>query len=192
VLPAAGRNRYHRSIMRTSHLLIGVLALALAGAAAFAWLAPSGPDRAPELALTTLQGQQLRFTELRGRPVVVTFWSISCPSCIQDIAKLTALHEALAGRGLEIIAIAMPYDPPSHVLAVSRGRQIPYPVALDIRGEAARAFGDVRLTPTTFVIAPDGRVREVHTGALDVERVHTLVLSLLPGKDTLDTQSAGG
>ena len=178
--------------MRTSHLLIGVFALALAGAGAFAWLAPSGPGRVPELGLTTLQGKQLRFAELRGRPVLVTFWSISCPSCIEDIAELTALYKALAGRGLEIIAIAMPYDPPSHVLALSRSRQIPYPVALDIRGEAARAFGDVHLTPTTFVIAPDGRVREQHTGALDVERVRALVLSLLPGNDTLDTQSAGG
>ena len=179
--------------MRTGHLLIGVLALALTGGIlAFSWLAPSGPDRVPELALTTLQGRQLSFTELRGRPVLVTFWSISCPSCIEDIAKFTALYEALAGRGLEIIAIAMPYDPPSHVLALSTGREIPYPVALDIRGEAARAFGDVHLTPTTFVIAPDGRVRERHTGALDVERVRTLVLSLLPDNGTLNKQSAGG
>jgi peroxiredoxin len=178
--------------MRTSQLLMGVLALALAGGAAFAWLAPSRPGRVPQLALTTLQGEQLRFAELRGRPVLVTFWSISCPSCIEDITKLTALHEELAARGLEIIAIAAPYDPPSHVLALSRARQIPYPVALDIRGEAARAFGDVQLTPTTFVIGPNGRIREAHTGALDAERVHALVLSLLPGNETLDIQSAGG
>ncbi len=191
-LSAARLNRYHPAIMRPSHLLSGALALALAGGLAFAWLAPSGPGRVPELELTTLQGEQLNIAQRRGRPALVTFWSISCPVCVEDIATLSTLHKELAGRGLEIIAIAMPYDPPSHVLALSRSKQIPYPVVLDIRGEAAHAFGDVRLTPTTFVVAPDGRVLKAHTGALDVDRVRTRVLSLLPGDNTLDTQAAGG
>lgn len=178
--------------MRPRHLIIGIFALALAAGAAFAWLAPSGPGRAPELALTTLQGEQLQIAELRGRPVLINFWSVSCTVCIDDIAKLSALHRELAGPGLEIIAIAMPYDPPSYVIAVSRGKQIPYPVALDIRGEAARAFGDVRLTPTTFMVAPDGRVLETHTGALDLNHIRTLVLSLLQGESKPDPQPAGG
>jgi peroxiredoxin len=177
--------------MRPRHLLIGVFALALAGGVAFAWFAPSEPRQAPEFAVTTLQGKQIQMAELRGRPVLVNFWSISCASCIEEIAKLSALYIELAARGLEIIAIAMPYDPPSHVIALSRGKQIPYPVALDIRGEAARAFGDVRLTPTTFLVAPDGRVLEAHTGALDMHRVRTLVLSMLPGKNEHGTQPTG-
>ena len=129
--------------------------------------------------------------ELRGQPVLINFWSISCTSCIEEIPQLAALYAELAARGLEIIAITMPYDPPSHVIALSRGKQIPYPVALDIRGEAARAFGDVRLTPTTFLVAPDGRVVAEHSGKLDMDRMRTLVLNMLPGDGRRDTGSAG-
>jgi peroxiredoxin len=165
--------------MRSKQLLIGVLTLAFAGGVAFLWLAPAAPRQAPELALTTLRGELLRMDDLRGRPVLVNFWSISCASCIEEIPRLSALYRELAAQGLEIIAISMPYDPPSHVLALSRGKQIPYPVALDIRGAASRAFGDVRLTPTTYLVAPDGHVVEKHTGELDIDRVRGLVLNML-------------
>lgn len=165
--------------MRLRPLLIGVPALAFMAGLAFWWFAPAAQSQAPELAVTTLQGERIQMARLRGRPVLVNFWSISCASCIEEIPQLTALYKELAGRGLEIIAVAMPYDPPSHVVALSRGRQIPYPVALDVRGDASRAFGDVQQTPTTFVVAPDGRVVQQHTGKLDMDRLRVLILDML-------------
>ena len=73
----------------------------------------------------------------------------------------------------------MPYDPPNRVIAVSQAKQIPYPIALDVRGEAAKAFGDVRLIPASFLIAPDGRVIHRKTGELELDELRTLLADML-------------
>ena len=114
-----------------------------------------------------------------GRPVLVTFWATTCASCVKEIPHLAELYREFSPRGLEMIAIAMAYDPPNHVLAMRDARAIPYPIALDIEGTAARAFGNVRLTPTSFLIGPDGRIVQHNTGELDLADVHGQIRSLL-------------
>ena len=57
-----------------------------------------------------------------------------------------------------MIAVAMYYDPPNHVVDMTKAKQLPYDVALDLKSELAQAFGDVMFTPSTFLIAPDGSV----------------------------------
>jgi peroxiredoxin len=93
--------------------------------------------------------------------------------------QLIELYDELAPQGLEIIAIAMNYDPPNRVLAMSKARNIPYPIALDLHAAAAAAFGKIRLTPTSFLIAPDGRIAYRKTGALDMERLRVDILGML-------------
>jgi peroxiredoxin len=92
---------------------------------------------------------------------------------------LVDLYRELSPRGLEIVAIAMHYDPPNQVLAMREARDIPYTVALDIHADAARAFGNVRLTPTAFLIAPDGRIVYHKTGELPFERLRQDIATML-------------
>jgi len=56
-------------------------------------------------------------------------------------------------QGLEIIAVAMYYDPPNHVITLAEDLQLPYHVALDLKAEHAHTFGDVQLIPSTFLIS---------------------------------------
>jgi peroxiredoxin len=95
------------------------------------------------------------------------------------LPHLIELYRELAPHGLEIIGIAMDYDPPNHVLAMRDARQIPYPIVLDIHADAARAFGDVRATPTTFLIAPDGHVVYRKSGELSMDKLREDILGLL-------------
>jgi peroxiredoxin len=149
-------------------------------AAGALWLAPGGLDRAPEVTLKTLDGGRFELAELRGNPVLVTFWATSCRSCVKEIPHLIALHEEFHAAGLEIFGVAMAYDPPNHVLEFSRSRELPYRIALDIDGEVARAFGDVMLTPTTFLIAPDGRIVVNKVGEFDTDDMQQRISRLLP------------
>jgi peroxiredoxin len=155
------------------------LALLLLGGIGRLWLAPATLSRAPDVSLTTLQGQTLTMAALRGRPVLVNFWATSCTGCVAEIPELVELYGDFAAQGLEIIGIAMAYDRPDQVLAFTRARHIPYPVALDINQEAARAFGDVQLTPTSFLFAPDGRLARTITGALDMPALRAQVAGML-------------
>ena len=70
-------------------------------------------------------------------------------------------------KGFEIVAVAMSYDPPNYVANFVQTRQLPFPVALDVKGEHARAFGDVQLTPTSFLIGKDGSILDQKLGELD-------------------------
>ncbi len=145
---------------------------ALLAIAVLLWLTPSGLNQAPAVTLKTLQGDEIPLTELRGRPVLVTFWATTCSSCMKEIPHLIELHEAYHERGLAIFGVAMSYDPPNQVVEFTRARDLPYQIALDIRGEVAKAFDNVTLTPTTFLIAPDGRVVVHRIGLFDAEAMH--------------------
>jgi peroxiredoxin len=160
-----------------SAITLGVVVLlAIVG---YLSLPPAGPTASPDITLVTADGEQLSLESLRGRPLLITFWSTTCPTCIHEMPQLVALHNELASRGLEVIGIAMYYDPPNQVLAMRKSRNIPYTIALDLRAEAAQAFGDIRVTPSTFLIAPDGRIVYRQAGRLSVERVKKRILDLL-------------
>jgi thiol-disulfide isomerase/thioredoxin len=148
--------------------------LALLGAAWLMW-----PDRKPmpEVDFTLTDGGHLHGSELRGHPLLVNFWSVSCEVCLRDMPHLTRLAESLAGKDLQVIGVAMSYDPPPAVIETVRQRQPGYPIALDVRGEIARAFGGVSATPTTFLIGPDGSLLFQGSGALDENRIRATLLT---------------
>ena len=105
--------------------------------------------------------------------------STTCPSCVREIPHLIQLYRELEPGGLEIIGITMAHDPPNQVLAMRISRSIPYPVTLDIQADAARAFGNIRVTPTTFLIAPDGRVVQRKIGMLDMPGMRREILAMI-------------
>lgn len=78
-------------------------------------------------------------------------------------------------RGLDFVAVAMSYDPPNYVLNYAQTRQLPFHVALDVQGEVAKSFGDVQLTPTTFVIDKDGQIIKRYVGEPDFAALHQLL-----------------
>lgn len=136
---------------------------------------------APDVTFTTLTGQKIALKELRGKPVIVTFWATDCPSCIKEIPDLIDLYTRYHASGLEMIAVAMYYDPPNHVLDMTKAQQLPYPVALDLTSELAQAFGGIMFTPSTFLIAPDGSVVKKEIGLFDPATMKTNIESLLKG-----------
>jgi len=165
--------------MKHGKMLAGATGLLLVAAAALLWFIPDGPDTIPDIAVVTVDGEQLALTSLLGKPVLVTFWATSCSTCVREMPHLVDLYRELSPQGLEIVAIAMYYDPPNRVLAMREARDIPYTVALDIHADAARAFGNVRLTPTAFLVAPDGRVVYRKTGALPFKRLRQDIATML-------------
>ena len=129
--------------------VVAGIALAVIVAAAAVWFMPAGLRQAPPLVGQTLDGRTLTLEQLRGRPVLVTFWATTCPSCVEEMPHLVELYRELNPKGLEIIGVAMAYDPPEQVRALVQQRRIPYPIVLDTQERIAREYDNVRLTPTT-------------------------------------------
>ncbi len=161
-------------------LLFTILACAgLAGLGA-GWLArPDLPEPAPAVNLTIVGGNPVSMTALRGRPVLLTFWSTDCASCVAEMPHLSALYDRLHERGFALFGVAMPYDQPAQVLRLIDHRRPSYPIALDPLGRVARAFGDVRVTPTSFLISPAGNIVAREVGPLDLGRITAQIEAML-------------
>ena len=155
-------------------IIAGVGAAALASAVLLG-LSPNVPARVPEVTLTTIQGEKLTAADLRGKVVLVNFWATSCVTCVKEMPKLVATYRKHRDRGFETIAVAMSYDPPNYVLHYAERNALPFKVALDPLGAAARAFGDVNLTPTTFVIDRRGTIVKRYLGEPDFAELDRLI-----------------
>ena len=132
----------------------------------------------PDLNLHVIDGNKLNLNSLKGKSVLVTFWATTCATCVKEIPHLTELYKELDRDDFEIVAIAMPYDPPNRVISMSEKRNIPYPVVLDIQGEAAKAFGNVQVTPSSFLIDSEGNIVEENKGEIDIKALKKKVKTL--------------
>ena len=162
------------------NVLIGLVVAALLGAGAVLWRTTGGVrEAAPAVSYTLLDGSKASIDALRGKVLLVNFWATSCVPCVTEMPRLVAMHQSFADRGLETLAVAMSYDPPALVSRFAQSRALPFGVAIDNTGEIARAFGDVRLTPTTVLIDRQGREVRRFVGTPDFEALQALIVKLL-------------
>ena len=132
-------------------LFLAIIAIVVV-AAVVVWQLPSDAQTAPDVQFTTLDGEQFTTQDLRGKVVLVKFWATNCTTCVAQMPSNIENYNNLKDRGYDTIAVAMKYDPPNYVKNFTESRQLPFKVVIDSTGELAQAFGDVRLTPTAFLI----------------------------------------
>jgi peroxiredoxin len=133
----------------------------------------------PDLPFTQLDGSKHKISEFKGKVALVNFWATSCSTCVKEMPQIVATHQKFHGQGLETLAIAMEYDPPAYVMEFAQSRQLPFRVAIDHAGELAKGFGDVQLTPSTFVLNKKGEIVKRYVGEPDFSALHTLLSQLL-------------
>jgi peroxiredoxin len=136
-------------------------------------------ERAPESSFVLLDGSTVSTQQLQGKVSLVNFWATSCTSCVAEMPDLIATHQKFTARGFDTVAVAMSYDPPSYVVNFAQSRQLPFKVAIDNTGAVARAWGDVRLTPTTFLVNKRGQIVKRFVGTPDFVELHQLIDKLL-------------
>ena len=139
----------------------------------------SGPSAAPESTFVLLDGSKKSTADLKGRVTLVNFWATSCTTCVAEMPKIIATHDKYHARGFDTLAIAMSYDPPSYVVNFANTRKLPFQVAIDNTGAVAKAWGDVRLTPTTYIVNKRGEIVKRYIGEPDFAELHRLIEELL-------------
>ncbi len=117
---------------------------------------------APEFALATLEGDVVRLSGLRGKPVLLVFWATWCPRCMEQLAFLQGLHTALGDR-LTILAVNQETQllSPAHVDKLRAELQnlgIGLPVPLDRDLELWKTYC-IGALPTTVILDAEGIVR---------------------------------
>lgn len=152
-------------------LALAAISLALTGC--------MNSSTAPESTFTLLDGSSLTTSDLKGKVALINFWATSCTICVAEMPMLSASHEKFRGRGYETIAVAMSYDPPAYVVNFAQTRRLPFAVAIDNTGVVAKAWGDVNVTPTTFLLNKRGVVVKRFVGKPDFAELNLLIDRLL-------------
>jgi thiol-disulfide isomerase/thioredoxin len=139
---------------------------------------------APDLAGATrwLNSPALSMQALRGKVVLVEFWTRECSNCLHVLPHTKALYDRYAGDGLVVIGVHTPEydeerDPTSVQLAMQR-LGIDWPVAVDNDYRIWDAYGN-RFWPAIYLIDRDGRVVYRHIGEGDYDRTEERVRQLL-------------
>lgn len=159
-----------RSWIKPAAACAVVLALAGVGYASFYSATP-----APDVTFISIAGDKISTQSLRGKVVMVNFWATSCTTCVKEMPHMVETYNKYKAQGMEFVAVAMQYDPPNYVLNFTETRKLPFTVAIDSAGDIARQFGDVTLTPTTFLIDKNGRIIKRYVGEPDFPALHKLI-----------------
>jgi thiol-disulfide isomerase/thioredoxin len=149
--------------LHMAKLVLATLAAGILAVSAYFILQPHRP--ATDALVTTLDGRIVPISEFKGRVVAVNFWATWCGSCLREMPKLAEAYRKYSPRGYEMVAVAV-RDRPDAVAEYAKRKSLPFPVALDA-GEAARRFGNVRITPTTYLLDRHGRVVKRFVGEPD-------------------------
>jgi peroxiredoxin len=156
--------------------VIGAVLLALAGAG---FMTLNHQAVAPASTFTKLDGQPLTMQSLRGKVVMVNFWATSCTTCVAEMPQMIDTYNKFKSQGMEFVAVAMSYDRPDYIMNYTDTRKLPFTVAYDATGALAKSWGDVSMTPTTFVIGKDGTILKRYLGQPDFAALHTLLQGAL-------------
>lgn len=129
--------------------------------------------------MTTINGKEITSKDLEGKLTLINFWATDCPGCINEMPGLIETYEQYNDKGLEIIAVAMHYDPPSRVISYSKNNKLPFPVVLDSKKEIMDKFNNIKLTPTTVILDQDGYVKNTIIGEIDFTNFNKTLVKLL-------------
>jgi len=126
----------------------------------------------PEFSFTDIDGQTLTTASYQGKPLLVIFWATDCPGCIQEMPELIKLYETYSPKEFSMLGIAMAHDSLNHIEAMRADKKLPYTITWDQNNKLAQAFGNVRVTPTHFLIAPNGEIVMRKIGTLNMSLIH--------------------
>ena len=140
---------------------------------------------APDFHKQSLDGTEIRLSDLRGKAVLLDFWASWCPPCREEAPALAQVYRDLEGTDLEFIGVALDEDIGS-ALGHIQEFGLQYPNVWDSEGLLAISYGVARL-PVKFFIDADGRVVERWEGPIDEVELRNALEGLSPvagGGDT--------
>lgn len=149
-----------RAVFKTAAIIYVLTALLAAPASQAAM--PKIGTAAPDFALKSSSGKNLKLSEHRGEVVMVNFWATWCGPCRQELPLLNRLHEQYRKAGFTLLGVNID-DRPDVAQTMAKKLGITFPVLFDTEKRVSRLY-DVNAMPSTVLIDRDGKVRYIHLG----------------------------
>lgn len=132
-----------------------------------------------------LNSGPLTLAQLRGRVVLVDFWTYACINCIRTLPHVNGWAEQYTPQGLTVVGVHTPEFPfertTSNVEVAMRRHGVKHPVAQDNRYGTWRAYGN-QYWPAAYLIDAHGRIRYKHFGEGEYESTEAVIRALLAAR----------
>jgi len=165
----------HRNCI-TGLLVAGFVCLETA--LAFLLQASAAGTPAPDWELASLNGKIIKFSNVRGRVLILDFWATRCGPCRVEIPHFVELQRQYGDKGLTGIGISLDEQRPEVVKKFVKQLGVNYPIVIG-NEKVAEAYGGIDGLPMTFVIDRRGRIASQHIGYEDKATFEKEVQSLL-------------
>lgn len=119
-------------------------------------------DRVPDLVLSTFEGDEIDFADLRGQIVVVNFWASWCKPCEQEAVELEQAYQLYKDQGVVFLGVDY-VDTETEARGYLAKFGITYPNGPDLGTRISQAFRTLGV-PETYIIGTDGRLAAVKIG----------------------------
>jgi peroxiredoxin len=147
-------------LMKIKNLTLGLLVTVFAATS----LASSGLEgqTAPDFALKSSTGENLRLSEYRGDVVMINFWATWCGPCRQEMPLLDELYSRYERVGFNLLGVNID-DDSRRAMQMIEELGVSFPVLFDARKEVSKLY-EVEAMPVTVLVDREGNVRYVHHG----------------------------
>jgi thiol-disulfide isomerase/thioredoxin len=112
---------------------------------------------APDFELPTLDGKNLKLSDLRGKAVLLNFWATYCGPCKVEMPWFVELQKEYGPQGFQIIGVAMDDASTEDIDKFAKEMGVNYPVLIG-KDSVADSYGGVSVLPTTFFLDRDGKL----------------------------------
>lgn len=141
-----------------------------------AWVA----EPAPDFSLKTVNGEVVRLSDFRGKPIFINLWASWCPPCRYEMPGIQAAYEKYKERGLVMLGLNFTVqDSLPEVEAFIKEFQLTFPILLDKDGEVSGLYG-MRGLPTSYFIDSKGILQRIQFGAMTPEKLDKYLGEILP------------
>ncbi len=138
-----------------------------------------GNKKAPDFALTSVDGKIIKLSDYKGKVVIIDFWATWCPPCRKGIPDLIAIQNEYAGKVVVIgISVDREGQTKQDVPGFIKSNGINYPIVY-FTDKVVNDFGGIEAIPTSFVIDKKGNIVDTHVGLVPKSTLTNKINSLL-------------
>lgn len=132
---------------------------------------------APDFALKTWDNQSYKLADLRGKAVLINFFTTWCPSCRAEAPILQTAFQEYESRGFVVLAINLDESNVT-VRSFQERLGLTFPIVIDKAERVARSYGIIPL-PTSYLLDRNGVVRGSWAGAISKEQLESMLATVL-------------
>jgi peroxiredoxin len=126
---------------------------------------------APDFELTTLEGEQISLSSLKGKKVIINFWATWCPPCRAEMPDMQKIHDTY---GDKVVVAAVNLTSSEKSIDSVKGfideLGLSFPVLLDKKGDINKQY-EVMSYPTSYIVNENGIITTKFIGAMNYEQM---------------------